>query len=195
MSLAKRNVSFCSLLIKWTTAKFTFYHSCLLSFVNDSFFLLGHLSSFSINFKSSPESNWLCFPFGHILFFLLNYFFLLNFFFYDFSLFHEFFLFFGDYSLFLDIKLWSFILEDFFAYFFMFWNAIRIKLSTTTLSAHDKGGWIVLFDLLLGIWILFLIVVARGLLVRIFRYSRFVESVFGWYSWIGIWVLIRFWLV
>lgn len=195
MSLAKRNVSFCSFLIKWTTTKFTFHHSCLLSFVNDSLFLLSHLSTFSIDFKSCPESDGLSFPFGHILFFLLKYFFLLYFFFYDLSLFHEFFLFFGDNSLFLNIKFGSFILEDFFAYFLMFGNTVRIKLSTATLSAHNEGGWIILFDLLFGIRVLFLIVVARGLLVSIFRGRRFNESIFGWYSWIWIQVLLRLWLI
>lgn len=195
MSFAKRNVSFCSLLTKCTTTKFAFHHSCLLSFVNDSFFLLSHLSTFSIDFKSSPESDGLSFPFGHILFFLLNYFFLLYFFFYDFSLFHEFFLFFGDDSLFLDIEFGSFILEDFFAYFLMFGNAVRIELSTAALSAHDEGRWIILFDLKLGVWFLFLIVVARGLLISIFRGRRFNESILGWYSWIGIRVLLRLWLI
>ena len=131
-------MSLCSFLVECPTTKLAFYHSRLLSLIDDSFFLLSHLSTFSIDFESCSESNGLCFPFGHILFFLLLIFLLLDFFLYNFSLFHELFLLFCYDSLFLYIKLWAFILEDFFAYFLMFRNAVWIKLSTATLSTQNK---------------------------------------------------------
>ena len=195
MCFAKRNVSLCSFLVEGTTTKFTFDHSSLLSFIDNSFFLLSHLTTFSIDFESSSESNGLSFPFGHILFFLLKVFLLFDFFLDDFSLFHKFLLFFGDDSLLLNIELRSFILEDFFAYFFVFYNTIRIEFSTTTLSTHDKCWWVILFDLLFSIWIFWLIIIRRWLLICIFRLSGFSESIFGWYSWVRIWVLLRFRLI
>lgn len=116
------------------------------------FFLLGHFASSTIGFEDGSESERLDFPLGEVLlFFLVDFLFLLKFFFDDFSLFHEFFLLLGDDSLLLNVEFGSFVLEYFFADFFVFADTVRVKLSSTALSAHDKSGRIVFLDLLLGI--------------------------------------------
>lgn len=81
------------------------------------------------------------------MFFLIHFLFLLDFFLDNFTLFHELFLLICNDSLLLDVELRPFVLEDFFADFLMFTNAVWVKLSSTTLPAHDKSRWVILLDL------------------------------------------------
>ncbi len=116
------------------------------------FFLLGHFPSAAIGFEDGSESERLDFPLGEVLlFFLVYFFFLLEFFIDDLALFHEFCLLLGDDSLLLDVKFGSFVLEDFFADFFVFTDTVGIELSSTSLPAHDKSGRIIFLDFLFGI--------------------------------------------
>ena len=74
-------------------------------------------------------------------------FFLLHFSLYNGSFLHEFYLLICHESVLLSVKFFSFLLEDFSADCFMFLDAVRVELSSTSLSAHDQLRGIVLNDI------------------------------------------------
>jgi len=113
----------------------------LLSCVKHFLFLLCWTISSGL-FESSSQLKRFSFPLGN---FLLS-FLLLNLFFHHSTLLHEFDLLIGNKTLILSIKLFSFLLENFFANGLMLWNAVRIKFPATASSTHHQFWGIVLYD-------------------------------------------------
>lgn len=132
------------ILIEGPSTMWTLDLSCIVGFLQ--LFLLCYWHLFAcIILEHRPECKGLCFPFTHFLvififIFILN----LLFFLLHNNIFDNLFMLSINNSLLLSIELFSLFLEDFIAYGFVFWYAVRIEFTTTTHWALNKRWWIIL---------------------------------------------------